>query len=80
VIPSDEVLEKLSKGLDIPLSRLHGLLGRTPDVPFPALEDPDALRLAERYSRLPQLEREAVLDLVSAIEQLVSKRDHKPEA
>ncbi len=77
VIPTDETLEKLAKALDVPLSRLHGLLGRTPDVPFPAFDDPEAVRLADRYVKLPKIEREAVLDVVAAIEAMVAKRDQK---
>jgi len=74
VIPSDEVLEKLAKGLDIPLSRLHGYLGRTPDVPFPAYSDPETAQVAERFFNLPQIEREVVLDVLETIERMVAKR------
>lgn len=52
-VPSDDVLDKLAKALDSPVSRFHALLGRLPDQPFPVLDDPKAMHIAEEYQRLP---------------------------
>ena len=70
-VPSDEVLEKLSIALDVPLSRLHTLLGRFPDLPFPALNDPEAMEVAEAYSRLPHYCRVIVQDALRIAQNVV---------
>lgn len=72
VVPSDEVLEKLAKGLDVPVSRLHGLLGRTPDMPFPAFEHPETVQLAEAYDQLPAYARKIVRDALKTAEEVVA--------
>lgn len=72
VVPSDEVLEKLSQALDLPISRLHGLLGRLPDVPFPAFEHPETLQLAEAYDRLPLYAQKIVQDALRTAEEVVA--------
>ena len=75
VVPSDEVLEKLAAGLDVPLSRLHALLGRLNDQPYPVFDDPKAVLLAERYSRLPGYARTLLLDVLADIEAMVRKQE-----
>lgn len=74
VVPSDEVLEKLAKGLDVPLSRLHVLLGRFPDTPYPAYDDPEAVALAERYMRMPQYAQEMVQGMFTVIEAMIARQ------
>jgi len=70
VVPSDEVLQKVSSGYGVPLSRLHALLGRTPDLPIPAFRNPEALHLAERFDALPERLQTVVLETFAAIERL----------
>ena len=80
VVPSDEVLEKLANGLGVPISRLHVLLGRFPDNPYPAYDDPEAVDLAERYTRMPRYAQEMVKGMFTIIEAMISKQtgDSKP--
>ena len=70
-VPSDEVLEKLAVALDIPISRLHSLLGRFPDIPYPALSDPEAMEVAEAYSRHPHYCRVIVQDALRIAQNVV---------
>jgi len=74
VVPSDEVLEKLAQGLGVPLSRLHVLLGRFPDAPYPAYDDPEAAALAERYMRMPRYAQETVRGMFTVIEAMVGRQ------
>ena len=80
VVPSDEVLEKLANGLGVPISRLHVLLGRFPDNPYPAYDDPETVDLAERYMRMPRYAQEMVKGMFTLIEAMISKHtgDSKP--
>jgi len=75
VVPSDDMLEKLAVGLDIPLSRLHALLGRLPDQPYQVFENPDAVQLAERFVRLPDYAKPALWDALQSLEALVERRE-----
>lgn len=68
VIPSDDVLVKIAEGYDLPVSRLHALLGRQPDEAVPTFRHPEALHLAERFDRLPAAAQSAVLSMVGALE------------
>ncbi len=70
VLPSDEMLEKISKGYGVPLSRLHALLGRMPDAPIPVFKSPQALLIAERFDRLPEGFQGVALAFFDAIEAL----------
>ena len=79
VVPSDEVLEKLANGLDVPLSRLHVLLGRFPDKPYPAYDNPEAVDLAERYVRLPRYAQEMALGMFTVIEAMVTKQTEEKQ-
>lgn len=74
VVPSDEVLEKLSNGLGVPLSRLHVLLGRFPDDPYPAYDNPEAVDLAERYTRMPRYAQEMVQGMFTVIEAMIARQ------
>lgn len=78
VVPSDEVLEKLSEALDVPISRLHGLLGRLPDVPFPAFQNAETVRLAEAYDRLPAYAQKIVQDALRTAEEVVALIEAAP--
>ena len=77
VVPSDEVLEKLARGLDVPLSRLHVLLGRFPDSPYPAYDNPEAVDLAERYTRMPGYAQEMVQGMFTIIEAAVARQSEE---
>lgn len=79
VVPSDEVLEKLASGLGIPLSRLHVLLGRFPDHPYSAYDEPEAVALAERYARMPRYAQETVLGIFTVIEAMIARQEEKQE-
>lgn len=79
VVPSDEVLEKLASGLGIPLSRLHVLLGRFPDHPYSAYDEPEAVALAERYARMPRYAQETVLGMFTVIEAMIARQEEKQE-
>lgn len=74
VVPSDEVLEKLARGLDVPLSRLHVLLGRMPDHAYPAYDNPEAVDLAERYVRMLGYAQEMVRDMFTIIEAMIARQ------
>ena len=74
IVPSDDVLDKIAGGADVPVSRLHAMLGRMPSQPFPALEDPDAADVAERYCRLPEYARKHLKAVLASVEGLVLER------
>jgi transcriptional regulator with XRE-family HTH domain len=75
VVPSDDVLKKMAAGYQVPLSRLHGLLGRLPDLPVPVFKHPEAQRLAERFDRLPKRLQETTLEVFASIERLAKQVD-----
>jgi len=66
-IPSDDMLERLAEVLSVPVSRFHALLGRFPDVPFPAFNHAEAVELAETYDRLSEYGRKIVQDTVRSV-------------
>jgi transcriptional regulator with XRE-family HTH domain len=71
-VPSDDVLEKIADGLNVPVSRMHLLLGRCEGSPYPALQDPEALDVAERFARLPDYARRHLHDVLTSLETLVA--------
>jgi transcriptional regulator with XRE-family HTH domain len=73
VLPSDQTLERLSETLDIPLSRLHALLGRFPDEPLTRYEDPESLVVADAYDRLPALCKRIVRDALQTAEAIAAE-------
>ena len=74
-VPSDETLEKLASTLDIPLSRLHALLGRFPDTPYPAYSDVETAIIAERYDRLPTVYKRIVRDALHTAEAMANETE-----
>jgi len=74
-VPSDETLEKLASTLNIPLSRLHALLGRFPDTPYPAYSDTETAIIAERYDKLPAVYKRIVRDALQTAEAIASETD-----
>jgi len=71
-IPSDDALERLAEALDAPVSRFHGLLGRFPDVPFPAFDHPDTLDVAETYDKLPDYGKKMLRDMLKIVVETVA--------
>jgi len=61
------------------LSRLHALLGRLPDIPVPVFGNPEALRLAERFDRLPDAFQAAALEQFASVERLAAILDGPDE-
>ncbi len=78
-IPTDDTLERLAEALDLPVSRLHALLGRFPDVPFPAFEHPDTVALAEAYDRLPEYARKVMRDVLRSLQEVVASIGSRTE-
>lgn len=77
VVPSDDVLEKIATGASVPVSRLHALLGRMPDQPYPVFDDPASVEVAERYSRLPGYAKAHLTTVLGSLEELVRSREEQ---
>ena len=73
VIPSDDKIEKLSQALEIPLSRLHALLGRMPDQPLPIYKHPETVQIADDYDGLPSYARKIVRDALKTAKEVVAQ-------
>ena len=71
VVPSDELLERISRAIDMPLSRMHTIIGRFPEKP--EMVSPVAAEIAEEYDRLPEYAQQIVLDAVQTAKSVVAK-------
>ncbi len=71
VVPSDELLERISKAIDMPLARMHTIIGRFPEVPEAV--SPIASEIAEEYDRLPEYAQQIILDAVQTAKSVVAK-------
>jgi len=67
VVPSDDKLERLSEALDVPVSRLHALLGRMPDQPFRIYRHAETAEIADEYDALPEWGRQIVRDTIQSV-------------
>ena len=71
VIPTDYMLGRLSTELDIPMSRLHSLLGRGTEGSD--ARSPEADSIAEDFDRLPSWAKEIVRSAVQAAKRVVAQ-------
>lgn len=69
VTPTDYMLERLSKDLDIPMSRLHSLLGRGAESSDARSAEVDGV--AQDFDRLPEWAKEIVRAAVRAAKSIV---------
>jgi transcriptional regulator with XRE-family HTH domain len=79
-VPTDDALDRIAEALDMPVSRLHALLGRFPEVPFPAFEHADTVDVAEAYDRLPEFGRKLVRDVIRSVQEVAASVEgaHQP--
>lgn len=71
VTPTDYMLERLSKDLDIPMSRLHSLLGRGTEASDARSAEADGV--AQDFDRLPEWAKEIVRAAVRAAKSVVAQ-------
>lgn len=67
VVPGDDYLEAIAEALDIPVTRLHQILGRAPAFFVGAANEDRALRMLELYSGLRESEKIRVERLVETL-------------
>ena len=67
ILPSDDKIERLAAALDVPVSRMHALLGRMPDQPFRVYANPETAQVAEEYDALPEWGRHVVRDMIASL-------------
>ena len=80
VIPSDETLGKLSAALEVPISRLHAILGRIPEQPYPIYVHPEAAEIAEEYDHLPAYAQRIVRDALTTAKAVVEQVEQEKPA
>jgi len=66
-IPSDSSIEKLAAALDVPVARMHALLGRGVEQATHIFTCPETALMAEEYDALPDFARQIVRDVIESV-------------
>ncbi|MDR3708124.1 MAG: helix-turn-helix transcriptional regulator [Capsulimonadaceae bacterium] len=75
VVPGDDKIDKLAEALDVPISRMHALLGRMPDQPFRVYRNAETAQFAEEYDALPDWARAIVTDCISSVKRAAEVKE-----